>query len=730
MKEYLSPGVYPQENDKSFLESAPTGGSSATFIGAFTKGRAFIPTLIKDTNDLINKNGQPNGKFYSQYAALEYSKYKGDFWTQRLLWQQGWTTDAYLLFASTGSGATVGDVLGVLMPTGTITTGSITNSTKSGIAWSNLNWSAVKDGNTSSYNLSINQMINIDATITNNPQTSAPLYLFARTNDFTSSTQLNTYTTVSIKKISNFITSSVGYSSAKTPMVRNQYGEDLFYFQHLGDGNYTNKDIKVSIQNVNTSSKLEYTRFNVMVRAYNDTDKKPTILQAFYDLDLNPTSDNYIAKRIGDAYSQFDVASSKIKLNGDFANVSKYIRVVASDLVKSGTIAKLGDVYSTAKIPFISAAPGVINEYPTVYTSSEQVVAPNTHQGYNTNLFEIQYLSNPTFTTASITESITMTGNYTIPFYGGFDGINPSNGTKTDQNTLFGFDVTNTSSLGYLAYKKALDMVKHVDEFDIDLISIAGINLQDTSKRDIYEYAIQIAQNRGDCVVVADAGRQTQSNVNSVVNVTQDFDTSFGGVYFPSVKKRCPFTKTFPTLPVSTLIPAVIAYTELVSQPHYAPAGINRGALDVLQATVKLSKSDRDLLYSSRINPIASFASNGTIVWGQKTLQKSSSALDRLNVRILLNRIKKWVQVYGKTVLFDNNTSSLRQLFTMGVQKYLQNIVATNGLYAFKFKMDQTNNTPDVIDRNQLVGQIWIKPSKTAEYIILPINVLKSDAEL
>ena len=118
-----------------------------------------------------------------------------------------------------------------------------------------------------------------------------------------------------------------------------------------------------------------------MVRAYNDTDKQPTILQAFYDLDLNPTSDNYIAKRIGDAYSQFDVASSKIKLNGDFANVSKYIRVVASDLVKSGTIAKLGDVYSTAKIPFISVAQGIINEYPSVYTSSEQVVAPNTHQG-------------------------------------------------------------------------------------------------------------------------------------------------------------------------------------------------------------------------------------------------------------------------------------------------------------------------------------------------------------
>lgn len=730
MKEYLSPGVYPQEYDKSFLEQAPAGGSTATFIGAFTKGKAFIPMLIKDTNDLLDKTGQPNGKYFSQYAAYEYSKYKGDFWVQRLLWQTGWTTDAYLLYATTGSGTT-GDVLAVLMPTGTITgTGSVTPATGSGATWSNFVWNVTSSTTTASYNLSVNQIINMDKTLTDNPQTTAPLYLFARTNDFTSSTQLGSYNTVSVKKVSNFVTSSNGYSSAITPMVKNQYGEDLFYFQHLGDGLYTNKDIKVSIQGVNTSSKLEYTKFNVIVRDYNDTDKKPVVLQAFYDVDLNPISDNYIGKRIGDAYSLYDAVSSKIKLYGDFANVSKYIRVVTSDLVKNGTIAKLGNVYTVAKIPYISNASGIINTYPEVYTSSGQVVSPNTHQGYNTNLFEIKYLSNPTFTTTNITESTTMTGNYTIPFYGGFDGISPSNKSVTNETSLFGFDMTNTGSAGYTAYKKALDMIKNTQQYDIDLISIAGINLQDSTKKAIFDYALSVAQNRGDCVVVADAGRQTQGNVNTVLTTTQDFDSSFGGVYFPSVKIKCPFKKTFPIVPASTLIPSVIAYTALISQPHYAPAGINRGTLNALQATVKLNKSDRDLLYSNRINPIASFASNGTIVWGQKTLQKASSALDRLNVRILLNRIKKWVQVYGKTVLFDNNTNALRQLFTMGVQKYLTNIVATNGLYAYKFKMDQTNNTPDVIDRNQLVGQIWIKPAKSAQYIIIPINVVRSDVEL
>jgi hypothetical protein len=152
-----------------------------------------------------------------------------------------------------------------------------------------------------------------------------------------------------------------------------------------------------------------------------------------------------------------------------------------------------------------------------------------------------------------------------------------------------------------------------------------------------------------------------------VAGYTAGFDSSFGAVYYPAVKIKCPYTKTFPIIPAATLIPSVIAYTERVSQPHYAPAGINRGTLNVLQAVSKLNRAERDSLYAAKINPIASFASNGTVVWGQKTLQQKASALDRLNVRILINRIAKWINAYGKTVLFDNNTASLRAIFTIGV---------------------------------------------------------------
>jgi hypothetical protein len=148
---------------------------------------------------------------------------------------------------------------------------------------------------------------------------------------------------------------------------------------------------------------------------------------------------------------------------------------------------------------------------------------------------------------------------------------------------------------------------------------------------------------------------------------TADYDSSFGAVYYSAVKIKDNYTKTYPIIPGSTYIPAVIAYTQLISQPHYAPAGISRGTLNVLQAVSKLNKTERDQLYKYNVNPIATLAGAGTVVWGQKTLQKTASALDRLNVRILINRIKKWIDKYGKNVLFDNNTVTLRQVFTLGV---------------------------------------------------------------
>lgn len=747
-RDYLSPGIYTQEKDLSFLQSAPAGGPSAVFIGGFTKGQAFIPMKIKDTYDLLDKTGEPNGKFFSQYAAYQYSKHKGNFWVQRLLWWEGYSKSAYAITATSGS---TSQVLAILVPT---ENGNLIQDTTSGVkigvdgTWSGSTLSFATSGSSEFLYYTISNassLLSLDDYFGTNPyQPTKHFYLLDTfTNISTFSGSSLTGSTITIEELPDFMNfTGLEFNHATTPWFRNESGTKLFKLHHVGDGDYTNREIKIAVQRLNDSPTLQYAKFDIIIRAYDDTDKKPVILETFYEVDLNPLSESYIGKRIGDQHYIYDSDNNKLTLEGNYPNKSNYVRVQLSDDVKESNIAKLGLPKRVDKIPCAYSSSAASFEYtdPVYETTSYSSTTPYyKHQGYHTHLNSIRALSVPQGVSSSVdlwtnvTHSYDQfTYDYFVPMYGGFDGKDPSTGYVTDPSTIFGFDVTGgVNSTGYAKYVKALNMLKNTQEFDIDVISLAGVNIETPEKKVIFEYALQqVCEERGDCIVVADAAEMNTLNVAQVSGYTAGFDSSFGAVYYPAVKIKCPYTKTFPIIPAATLIPSVIAYTERVSQPHYAPAGINRGTLNVLQAVSKLNRAERDSLYAAKINPIASFASNGTVVWGQKTLQQKASALDRLNVRILINRIAKWINAYGKTVLFDNNTASLRAIFTIGVQAYLNNLITLNGLYAFKFKMDQTNNTPDIIDRNQLIGQVWIKPTKTAQFIIIPINIVRTDAEL
>ena len=747
-RDYLSPGIYTQENDLSFLQSAPAGGPSAVFIGGFTKGQAFIPMKIKDTYDLLDKTGEPNGKFFSQYAAYQYSKHKGNFWVQRLLWQEGYSKSAYAIVGITGS--ETADVLALLTLTGTNGTMSLVKAgvvSSSGLDFStDLQFYVQNEASVrTDYTLNTTQVLAIEDIFGTNPyQPSKSVYVVDKYTDLTSfsGSSGKVYDTVSIMEITDLLNyTGMPFNHAETPWIGNSSGTELFKLHHIGDGNYTNREIKIAVQRLNDSPTLQYAKFDIVIRAYDDTDKKPVILETFSEVDLNPLSESYIGKRIGDQYYKYDLDNNKLTLEGDYPNKSNYVRVELSDDVKESNIAKLGLPTRVYRIPCAYSGSNVEFDYPTLVTTTGSYSITNPyykHLGYHTNKNAIKVLSVPQGVSSSVklwsgdTLYDDFTYDYFVPMYGGFDGKDPSTGYVTDLTHIMGFDIADgVNSKGYDTYVKALNMLKNVQEFDIDVISIPGVNIETSGKKVIFEYALQqICEKRGDCIVLADASEMGTLNVAQVAEYTANFDSSFGAVYYPAVKIKCNYTKTFPIIPAATLIPSVIAYTERVSQPHYAPAGINRGTLNVLQAVSKLNKAERDLLYAAKINPIASFASNGTVVWGQKTLQQKASALDRLNVRILINRIAKWINAYGKTVLFDNNTASLRATFTIGVQAYLNNLIISNGLYAFKFKMDQTNNTPDIIDRNQLIGQVWIKPTKTAQFIIIPINIVRTDVEL
>jgi phage tail sheath protein FI len=177
------------------------------------------------------------------------------------------------------------------------------------------------------------------------------------------------------------------------------------------------------------------------------------------------------------------------------------------------------------------------------------------------------------------------------------------------------------------------------------------------------------------------------------------------------------------------MIGGVYAFNDSVSEPWFAPAGINRGGLsNVIRAEQKLPQSSRDSLYSGNVNPIATFPGTGVVVYGQKTLQKQASALDRVNVRRLLIALKGYISQVANNLVFEQNTIATRNQFLSQVNPYLESVQQRQGLYAFKVIMDDSNNTADVIDRNQLVGQIYIQPTRTAEFIYLDFNILPTGA--
>jgi phage tail sheath protein FI len=214
-----------------------------------------------------------------------------------------------------------------------------------------------------------------------------------------------------------------------------------------------------------------------------------------------------------------------------------------------------------------------------------------------------------------------------------------------------------------------------------------------------------------------------------VSNQAASRNTSYATSYWPWLQILDPDSGQQVWVPASTLIGGVYAFNDSVSEPWFAPAGINRGGLgNVIRAERKLAQSDRDTLYSNKVNPIATFPGTGVVVYGQKTLQQKASALDRVNVRRLLIALKSYISQVANNLVFEQNTIATRNSFLAQVNPYLESVQQRQGLYAFKVVMDESNNTPDVIDRNQMVGQIYIQPTKTAEFIYLDFNLTPTGA--
>jgi phage tail sheath protein FI len=235
-------------------------------------------------------------------------------------------------------------------------------------------------------------------------------------------------------------------------------------------------------------------------------------------------------------------------------------------------------------------------------------------------------------------------------------------------------------------------------------------------------------QERGDAIAIIDLVPYN-AQIGTVTSTVSSYNTPYVATYWPWLKTIDPNTGNQVWVPASTMIPSVYAFNDSVAAPWFAPAGINRGILPtVIQAERILTQGNRDTLYQSNVNAIATFPGAGIVVFGQKTLQKKKSALDRVNVRRLLIELKNYISQVADTFVFEQNDANTRSELLSIINPYLSSIQQQQGLTSFKVIMDESNNPPSVVDQNQLVGQIYLQPTRTIEFILLDFNILPTGA--
>ena len=424
-------------------------------------------------------------------------------------------------------------------------------------------------------------------------------------------------------------------------------------------------NVRWEIPTVNTASGT----FSLLIRRGDDNNVQKVVLESYNNLSLDPYASNYISKVIGDV--NFNLTSDSgdyfIQQSGSYSNISRYVRVKQVNF----NTTKYFDNNGNAKAAFTGSLPAASSG------SFGSAVGSNIPTGRVANFY--------------------------------------NNVNATDSQGLTGAN-----------YNNAIALLSNVDEYKYNVISIPGLlaSTHATQTTALVNNTI----GRGDSIAIIDLVPYA-SQVNTVINQAAGFDSSYAAAYWPWLQTIDPNTGEAVWIPASTMIPGVYAFTDASSDPWFAPAGITRGALgQVIQAERKLTAGNRDDIYEANVNPIATFPGSGVTVFGQKTLQKRASALDRVNVRRLLIALKGFIGQVAEGLVFEQNTAATRNNFLSQVNPYLESVQQRQGLYAFKVVMDETNNTPDVVDRNELVGQIFLQPTRTAEFIVLDFNVLPTGA--
>ena len=662
----FSPGVVSIENDQPIINTQPIQVGAA-IIGPTVKGPVEIPTICTSYSDYVSKYGNT---FTSGSQTYSYFT----------------SISAYNYFQSGGTTLLVSRVTSGSFTPATSNSpggGGIPNGTESGVLSTEANSLLTSF---TSVSASAQTLTAVGTTGSLSGEGATLTVVLDTTSSISSVTVVNGGTGYVAGETLSVGTGSMTVGGA--PLIFTLVADDIvnqnaFTLETLSEGEIMNSvgphnsDSSLSSGSVDNlrwevqSPDTDEGTFSLLIRRGNDDIESPVILETFNNLSLDPTSPNYIEKVIGNQAQSINTTETEyyIDLTGNYPNQSKYVRV-------------------------------------------KSVSSPT-----------YEYLDN---TGDAKTE---FTGSIPIASSGSFEGAVGSNIPVTEGK--YYETITNTSTQGLVAddYTNAITLLGNKEEFKYSYITVLGLIKDFASHASNISSLIANSQQRGDTLAIIDL-EDYQSTLLEVTTEAKTINNSYAAAYWPWVQTADPSTGQQVFVPASTLIPSVFAFNDGATDVWFAPAGTNRGVMStVFRAERKLTKTQRDDLYKANVNPLATIPTVGVTVFGQKTLKKKKSATDRVNVRRLLIELKTQIGNLAENLVFEQNTTTTRENFLAQVNPLLASIQQRQGLTDFKVIMDETNNTPDVIDNNQLIGAIFLKPTKTAEFISLTFNITSTGAD-
>ena len=339
--------------------------------------------------------------------------------------------------------------------------------------------------------------------------------------------------------------------------------------------------------------------------------------------------------------------------------------------------------------------------------------------------------------------------SFTAPMWGGFDGFDiklPDPLYNGGMSTA----ATEKNNAAYYTIQRAIDTVADPESVETNLMTMPGL-----TNNSLTNHMVTVCEARADAMALIDlpnvylpsaegdyVNKPTKADriattPRAAATALRDrrIDSSYGATFYPWVQTRDAGTGAAVWLPPSAAMLGVLASSEKKAQLWFAPAGFNRGGLSegaagipISAVTEKLTSKQRDLLYEASINPIASFPSSGIVVFGQKTLQESQSALDRINVRRLVIYLKKEISRISTKILFEQNVQTTWNRFTGLVEPFLANVKSNFGISDYKLILDSSTTTPDLIDQNIMYAKIMVKPARAIEYIAIDFVIASTGA--